>query len=162
MIEGDKSKKEIYQFNAYSKNIHGLLNIVIIVTTNLKKGKKRRKINFSTDTKQSLEYYSLRFQIEFSFRDAKQFFGLEDFMNTKKIRIHNFVNLSLFMNNVTYLYYENSHFTKYSVNDIKSLFLGKRYLFEVLKLKPEIPINIFNSDMISKVADFSMIHRDSA
>ena len=166
VIEGDKSKKEIYQFNAYSKNINGLLNIVITVTTNLKKGTKSRKINFSTDTEQSyekiLEYYSLRFQIEFSFRDAKQFFGLEDFMNTKKIRIHNFVNLSLFMNNVTYLYYENSHFTKYSVNDIKSLFLGKRYLFEVLKLKPEIPINIFNSDMISKVADFSMIHRDSA
>ena len=127
---------------------------------------KSRKIIFSTDTQQSyekiLEYYSLRFQIEFSFRDAKQFFGLEDFMNIKKIRIHNFVNLSLFMNNVTYLYYENSHFTKYSVNDIKSLFLGKRYLLEVLKLKPEIPIDIFNLDVINKVTDFSMIHMDSA
>jgi len=165
-IENEKTKKEIYQFNAYNKKIHGLLNIVVTITTNLKKGTKSRKINFSTDTEQSyekiLEYYSLRFQVEFSFRDAKQFFGLEDFMNIKKIRIHNFANLSLFMNNVTYLYYENSHFTKYSVNDIKSLFLGKRYLLEVLKLKPEIPIDIFNLDVINKVTDFSMIHRDSA
>jgi len=98
----------------YSKKINGLLNIVVTITTNLKKNKKSRKINFSTDTKQSyekiLDYYSLRFQVEFSFRDAKQFFGLEDFMNIKKIRIHNFANLSLFMNNITYLYYENSHF----------------------------------------------------
>jgi putative transposase len=26
-----------------------------------------------------IEYYSLRFQIEFNFRDSKQFFGLECF-----------------------------------------------------------------------------------
>ena len=165
-IEEDGVKKEFYQFKAYNKKINGLLNIVVTITTNLKKGKKSRKINFSTDIEQDykkiLEYYSLRFQIEFSFRDAKQFFGLEDFMNIKKIRIHNFANLSLFMNNVTYLYYENSHFTKYSVNDIKSLFLGKRYLLEVLKLKPEIPLDIFNLDALNKITDFSIIHRDSA
>jgi putative transposase len=28
-----------------------------------------------------VDYYSLRFQIEFNFRDAKQYWGLEDFMN---------------------------------------------------------------------------------
>ena len=27
-----------------------------------------------------IDYYSLRFQIEFNFRDAKQFWGLEDFI----------------------------------------------------------------------------------
>ena len=30
---------------------------------------------------QLVEYYGLRFQIEFNFRDAQQHFGLEDFMN---------------------------------------------------------------------------------
>ena len=97
-IEENGVKKEFYQFKAYNKKINGLLNIVVTITTNLKKDTKSRKINFSTDTQQDykkiLEYYSLRFQIEFSFRDAKQFFGLEDFMNIKKIRIHNFANLS--------------------------------------------------------------------
>jgi len=33
-------KKEIYQFKAHSKKIHGLLNIVVTITTNLKKTKK--------------------------------------------------------------------------------------------------------------------------
>ncbi len=164
--EEDGIKKEIYQFNAYSKKINGLLNIVVTITTNLKKETKKRKIIFSTDTKQSyekiIEYYSLRFQIEFNFRDAKQFFGLEDFMNIKKIRIHNFTNLSLYMNNVTYLFYEKSNFEKYSVNDIKSLFMGKKYAFEVLKLMDKTHLDILNLDIVNKVADFSMIHRDSA
>ncbi|HHB94942.1 MAG TPA: IS701 family transposase [Campylobacterales bacterium] len=162
----DGIKKEIYQFNAYNKTIGRiLLNIVVTVTTN-KKGKKSRKINFSTDTEQSyqkiLEYYSLRFQVEFSFRDAKQFFGLEDFMNIKKIRIHNFANLALFMNNVTYLYYEMSNFTQYSISDIKSLFMGKKYALEVLKLSDNAPIDIFNLDIINRVSDFARIHRNCA
>ena len=159
-------KEEIYQFKAHNKKINGLLNIVVTITTNLKKNKKSRKINFSTDTKQSyekiLEYYSLRFQVEFSFRDAKQFFGLEDFMNIKKIRIHNFANLSLFMNNVTYLYYEKSNFEKYSISDIKSLFMGKRYASELLKLSYKPPIDISNLDIINKISNFAMIHRDIA
>jgi len=162
----DGIRKEIYQFNAYNKTIgRTLLNIVVTITTN-KKGKKSRKINFSTDTKQSyekiLEYYSLRFQVEFSFRDSKQFFGLEDFMNIKKIRIHNFANLALFMNNVTYLYYEMNNFSQYSISDIKSLFMGKKYALEVLKLSDNALIDIFNLDIINRVSNFAKIHRDSA
>jgi len=162
----DGIKKEIYQFNAYNKTIgRTLLNIVVTIMTN-KKGKKSRKINFSTDTKQSyqkiLEYYSLRFQVEFSFRDSKQFFGLEDFMNIKKIRIYNFANLALFMNSVTYLYSEINNFAQYSISDIKSLFMGKRYALEVLKLSDNTPIDIFNLDIINRVSDFAKIHRDSA
>ena len=34
-----------------------------------------------------IEYYSLRFQIEFDFRDAKQYWGLEDFMNVKETQV---------------------------------------------------------------------------
>lgn len=33
---------------------------------------------------QVVDFYGLRFQIEFNFRDAKQYWGLENFMNTKK------------------------------------------------------------------------------
>jgi putative transposase len=39
----------------------------------------------------------LRFQIEFNFRDAKQFCGLEDFMNVKETQFGNAANFSLFM-----------------------------------------------------------------
>jgi len=31
-----------------------------------------------------IDYYRLRFQLEFNFRDAKQYWGLEDFMSVNE------------------------------------------------------------------------------
>ena len=59
------------------KSFAGVLNIVIIVKQNLQTGKRAHVILFSSDLDLSadklIRYYSLRFQIEFNFRDAKQF-----------------------------------------------------------------------------------------
>ena len=56
-----------------------------MLKTNLLTQARAHVILFSTDLdlawEQLIDYYSLRFQIEFNFRDAKQFWGLEDFMN---------------------------------------------------------------------------------
>ena len=49
-----------------------------------------------------VDYYVCWFQIEFNFRDAKQYWGLEDFMNTTPKGVTNAANLSLFMVNVAY------------------------------------------------------------
>ena len=61
-------------------------------------------ILFSSDLTLSyakiIDYYKLRFQIEFNFRDAKQFWGLEDFMNRGQTAVTNAVNLSFFMVNL--------------------------------------------------------------
>jgi hypothetical protein len=57
------------------------------------------KLYFCTDTSKNwewvLERYSLRFQIEFLFRDAKQFTGLAHCQSTNKAKIENHVNLAL-------------------------------------------------------------------
>jgi len=66
------------------------------------------------------------------------------------------------MNNATYLFYEKSNFKKYSVSDIKSLFMGKRYASELLKLSYKSPIDIYNLDIINKISNFAMIHGNSA
>ncbi len=42
-----------------------------------------------------IDYYRLRFQIEFNFRDAKQFWGLEDFMNINQTPVYNSANLAI-------------------------------------------------------------------
>jgi hypothetical protein len=82
-----------------------MLNVVIIVKTNLKTGATARVVLFSSDLglawDKIIEYYRLRFQIEFNFRDAKQHWGLEDFMNVKSIPVYNGANLSMFMVNVS-------------------------------------------------------------
>lgn len=58
-----------------------------------------RKLYFTTDTRRSwqwvLESYGLRFQIEFLFRDAKQFTGLTHCQSTDKTKIENHLNLAL-------------------------------------------------------------------
>jgi len=73
------------------------LNVVIILKTHLVTGERGHIILFSTDLdlphEKLLDYYSLRFQIEFNFRDAKQFWGLEDFMNVSQTAVTNAANL---------------------------------------------------------------------
>ncbi len=157
---------KIYQFQALHKTINEPINVILIFSTNQTTKKTTHTLLFSTDLKQGYEkiidYYSLRFQIEFNFRDAKQYFGLEDFMNIKKRRLHNFANLSLFMNNLSYLLYKNSYLSRYSINDIKSLFMAERYTKETLKFYGQKVDDILISKAINHIAQFSMIYRDSA
>ncbi|MCX7096324.1 MAG: transposase [Methylococcales bacterium] len=69
-------KTQVYQASVWHKNFPELLNVVVIVKTNLKTGLCAKVLLFSDDlalaSKTLIAYYSLRFQIEFNFRDAKQ------------------------------------------------------------------------------------------
>jgi putative transposase len=47
------------------------------------------------------EYHRCRFQTKFNFRDAKQFWGLEKFMNASQAAVTNVTNLSLLMVNLS-------------------------------------------------------------
>lgn len=162
--EGDIETK-IYQIQALNKKIYGAINVIVICSRNIQNDKTTRTILFSTDLDQDyqkiIDYYSLRFQIEFNFRDAKQFFGLEDFMNIKKRRIHNFANLSMFMNSLSYIIHKKSGFTHYSVNDLKSFFMAEKYACEILKYYGKKVDAILINDLISQISDFSLIHRDT-
>jgi putative transposase len=95
---------EVYQVPCLHKNFADLLNVVIIVRTNLQTQRVGHVVLFSSDLTLSaltlIDYYALRFQIEFTFRDAKQYFGLEDFMGVQEIAITNAVGLSFFMVNL--------------------------------------------------------------
>jgi putative transposase len=96
---------EVYQMTLLHKLFAQQLNVVIIVKTNLKTHARSHVILFSSDLSlpygKLIDYYSLRFQIEFNFRDAKQYWGLEDFMNIKETPVTNAVNLAFFMVNIS-------------------------------------------------------------
>ena len=81
-----------------------------------------------------VDYYGLRCQIEFNFRDAKQCWGLEDFVHITPTGVTNAANLSLFMVNVAYQLRADVHAPDpdYSVLDLKAdcrgaKYVGKRY-----------------------------------
>ena len=140
------------------------LNVVIIVKTNLTTQAWAHVILFSSDPELSfdklVDYYSLRFQIEFNFRDAKQFWGLEDFMNVNQTAVTNAANLSLFMVNLSQLLMCDFRQTdpNFGVLDLKSYYRGHKYASEMLKMLPQKPDDIIIARLFHKVAALGSIH----
>ncbi len=133
----------IYQAEMLHREFAQPLNVVIITKINLKTGAFANVNLFSSDLDLSwekiIDYYSLRFQIEFNFRDAKQYWGLEDFMNTKENPLTNALNLSLFMVNVSQVLLREFRRTNpdSGVLDLKAYFRAAKYIEETIKILPE-------------------------
>jgi hypothetical protein len=101
-----------------------------------------------------IDYYRLRFQLEFNFRDAKQYWGLEDFMSVNERPVHNSANLAMLMVNVSHALIRpmRAQWPELSVNDLKAWFRGRKYVVETLKLLPEMPDDIFIDQVVSQMA----------
>lgn len=160
----DNLRTDIYQGQFYNKEFAFSLNVVIILKTNLLTQAQAHVILFSTDLEldyaKIIKFYSLRFQIEFNFRDAKQYWGLEDFMNVKETAVTNAANLSLFMVNFSYALLQpfRQQNPDYSVLDLKSNYRGYRYASETIKLLPEKPDPILLADIFQQIARLGAIH----
>ena len=146
------------------KKFADLLNVVCILKTNLTTKQQAHVLLFSSDlaldAEKMIDYYSLRFQIEFNFRDAKQYWGLQDFMNVNKTPVNNAVNLSMFMVSVSakltdIFQCEN---TEYSVLDLKARYRGLKYLYETLKILPQKPDPIVIEKIAQHLGAIGAIH----
>ena len=139
------------------------LKVVIIEKINKKRKQIGHAILFSSDVDLSWEkivaYYSLRFQIEFNFRDAKQHFGLEDFMNTSERGVENAVNLSFLMVNLSAKLLAEKGESCLGINDLKSQYRGAKYARWIIKkvLKKAEPIKI--NEIIEEVGRLGSIHQ---
>jgi len=153
-----------YQAHLLHKEFAQPLNVVIIVKTNLRTQAQAHVILFSSDLTLAyaslVDYYGLRFQIEFNFRDAKQYWGLEDFMNVTPTGVTNAANLSLFMVNVAYRLRADLHpyAPDYSVLDLKADCRGYKYVEETIKMLPEKPEPVLLGQILNKVACLGLIH----
>jgi putative transposase len=160
----DGIETRTYQVEARHKSVAQPLNVVILLKTNLKTQVQAHVILFSSDLVMSwdklIDYYCLRFQLEFNFRDAKQYWGLEDFMNTSPTAVENAANLSLFMVNlVERLLQEVRHRQPtYSVLDLKAHCRGAKYVEETIKLLPETPEPILLERIFAKIVGIGRIH----
>jgi hypothetical protein len=138
-------RTDTYQLTALHHDFPDPLNIVVLVKTNLHTHQRRHVVLFSTDLElsaaQLVDYYSLRFQIEFNFRDAKQFWGLEDFMNVTPTAVTTAVNLAFLMVNVSAVLLKpyRQQQPDFSILDLKTHFRARRYLTETIKCLPNPP-----------------------
>ncbi|MFO7554333.1 MAG: transposase [Desulfobacterales bacterium] len=91
--------KTITLYTAVVNSVSLKRNIRLVVVCKRQGTKVLTALLFSTDTTLPAEevyrYYTARFQIEFLFRDAKQFTGLTDFQTCSEDRIAFHVNASL-------------------------------------------------------------------
>lgn len=160
----DDIETRIYQVRMLHKDFAQVLNVVIIVKTNLKTGAFANVILFSSDLELSCEkiidFYSLRFQIEFNYRDAKQFWGLEDFMNVKEVPLTNALNLSLFMVNLSQALLREFRQTnpESGILDMKAYFRAAIYFEETIKMLPKKPEPILLNQIFSHLASLGCIH----
>ena len=154
----------LYQMTMWHKRFPDPLNVVIISKINLKTQACVHVVLFSSDLDLAydklIDYYRLRFQIEFNFRDAKQFWGLEDFMNVNQVPVYNAANLAMFMVNLAQVLL--GHFRPtcptFSVNDLKAYFRGRKYVTETLKLLPQKPEPIFIDQIFANIAQIGSIN----
>ena len=96
-IVQDSENDKIFSAIVYSKAL--MRNINLAVVFNRKKKGWAHKLYFSTDLNLTpeliLTYYKNRFQIEFIYRDAKQFSGLHDCQARSENKLNFHFNLSL-------------------------------------------------------------------
>ena len=163
----DEIQTDVYQATLLHKEFAQPLNVVILVKTNLKTNARSHVILFSSDLKLSsekiIDYYKLRFQIEFNFRDAKQFWGLEDFMNLGQTAVTNAANLAFFMVNLSHHLLADFRILNpdSGILDLKAHYRGFRYVHEVLKILPEIPEPILLNQIFAKLTSLGRIYNVS-
>jgi hypothetical protein len=160
----DGFETRTYQMQLLHKDFPTPLNVVILLRTNLTTQAWANVILFSSDLDLPydllIDYYSLRFQIEFNFRDAKQFWGLEDFMNITQTAVTNAANLALFMTDVSQVlmcqYRQADPY--FSVLDLKAYYRGYRYVSETIKMLPQKLDDNLVSQLFHKVTALGRIH----
>ena len=154
----------LYQSEMLHKEFAQPLNVVVLVKTNLKSGARAHVLLFSSDLdlgwEKLVEYYSLRFQIEFTFRDAKQYWGLEDFMTVSATGVSNAANLSLLMVSLSAVLLREARASdpQCSVLDLKASYRGSKYVAETLKLLPEKLDEHLIAWIVLRVASLGRIH----
>jgi hypothetical protein len=162
-LKSDK-KEDGIRTQIYQATLPSPINVVIILKTNLSTQAQAHIILFSPDLKLSHEkiydFYTLRFQIEFNFRDAKHYWGLDDFMNVKEVAVTNAANLSFFMVNFSSILLRRFRWInpEFSILDLKSHYRGCRYVSETIKMLPQKPDGILLAEIFEQIARLGMIH----
>ena len=160
----DDLETRIYQIEARHETFDQPLNVVVMVKHHQTTGKHAHVYLFSSDRTlvwdALLDAYQLRFQIEFTFRDAKQYWGLEDFMVVTETAVMNAMNLAFFMVNLSRRLVRDRRQSdpNASVLDLKSDYRGRAYAEQIIKLLPEKPEPGLLQRLLAAVTGLGRIH----
>jgi putative transposase len=158
---------KVYQCQAYTPKIPGrLLNLVILVHTHTRTQKQSRTVLFASNlhlsAAQIIDYYSLRFQIEFDFRDAKQFFGLADFKNYRPKQVTNAANLAFTMTSLVKIllekYKKALNCPQLSIWDLKTALKAQKQANIFFNSSQNSEVDFFKSQLFLNLVKLEAIH----
>ena len=142
-----KDEKEvIYEGLAHIRSLKRWCKVVIVQI--IKEGKVHSAlIYFSTDPdmlgSKVLELYKMRFQIEFLYRDAKQFLGLEQCQSRQEKALDFHFNLSLTSLNIAkclhWLNIPKEDRNAFSMADIKTQYINELVLDRIISIYGKDP-----------------------
>lgn len=126
---------------------------------------ERYALFFSTDLELSglliYKYYKARFQIEFLFRDAKQFTGLSQCQSRNENKLYYHFNLSLTSVNIAkashFLNFEKDQRISFSISDIKTCYFNELILNLFLSNFDINPQLTKNKQVIERLLNFGKI-----
>jgi len=138
------------------------INLSIAVFYN-KNGKEvARKLYFSTDLKMDgmkiVSYYRSRFQIEFLYRDAKQYGGLEDCQARSKNKLDFHFNAALTSVNLAKIHWldtRKSPLEPFSMADFKTLYHNRLLLDRFLRMFAINPNTTKNKQRIKELCQYA-------
>ncbi|MBK5247498.1 MAG: transposase, partial [Peptostreptococcaceae bacterium] len=143
----------------YSKSLER--NILLVVELFQLKGKTIYRLLFSTDTSQApidvIDIYHTRFQIEFGFRDAKQFAGLENSQARSGNKLNFHFNAALTTVNIAKIMQLSNPETRensFSMATYKMLFHNTLLLSRFFRLFAIKPNSIKNRQHVNELLYF--------
>ncbi len=129
----------LYCCNLYSPSLKHVIRVVALASP------KRHQLFFSTDLEQAaldvLAIYRARFQMEFPFRDAKQFSGLTDCQSRQPQAIHFHWNMALLMVNLAKAeqlaqHQGEPHSFRFSMEDAKRRAYNEFFADRIIRFLP--------------------------
>lgn len=138
----------------------------ITITHTLKEGKVSRVIvNFSTDLSMTgfkvIQYYKMRYQIEFLFRDAKGHLGLEDTQSRQPNALDFHYNASLTALNIAkaahWYSIDKELRTSFSIQDIKTKYHNEFLLDRLISIYGKDPMVEKNNPKIKELYNMGRI-----
>ncbi len=164
LIHQDEEVK-LYQINCWSVNLKREINLAYVEFLKEGESTERYALYFSTDLELDgfliYKYYKARFQIEFLFRDAKQFTGLTQCQSRNENKLYYHFNMSLTSVNIAkathLLNIEKEQRQSFSLADIKTCYFNELMLnlfLSNLDIDPELAKN---KSAIKKLLEFGKI-----
>ena len=151
LLDTDESTGQVYVLKAWCKSLQRKISLVIHILPN-----GGHRLYFSTDENMSgrdvMEYYCTRFQIEFCFRDAKQFVGLTDCQARDKRKLDFAFNSSFTAVNVVKIMCKEYNL---SIGRLKALMVNAYYAQRIIDVFEKNPNTQLNHEIVNEIFGFA-------